>query len=180
MNSKLTYILIVILIITFSESIAQIDSIKEKQESELNFNNQGEQEDYWAEQLFNENYTKQKYNKFDGEINIIDENNIMYDSTLVELFDCDKVLKTIFQTGLFYPKILNTNKLKISNIEELKFLITTPKTKRLRFYLWNEIILHPTVYFIELTYEGVDEKTDLHTFIKNSELTFIKRGWMIR
>lgn len=170
-----------------------------------NFANQGEQEDYWAEKLFYEQYKKNIYEKFEGEIIQIDENNIKFKNKVLNGY-FSKEYKLIFINGLFYPQLLSGDEvtprkndeelskmsntelfryhmtqndtLSIGEFEEVKFLSKTPTIKRFRFLEYRNWS-NPQVYFIELTNENADKTTDLEEFIKGATLTFVKNGWII-
>jgi hypothetical protein len=172
------------------------------------FKNQGEQENYWAEQLFEKEYVKQSFEKFQGKITTIDKTNITFDNKTLEFWDTKTELLQIFTDGIFYPqiligkeenikikseeelKLLNQNesylynlkrndKLRISSFEELDFLSKSPKVKRFRFWNYSFGSMNPQVYFIELTNENAKEDTELSLFIRNAKLTFVKGGWII-
>lgn len=170
-----------------------------------NFANQGEQEDYWAEKLFYEQYNKNIYEKFEGEIVEIDKNNIKFKNKVLSGYFSTEY-KTIFTSGLFYPQLLSGDEvtlrkkeeelskmseielfryhmtqndtLSIGDFEELKFLSKPPTIKRFRFWVYRNWS-NPQVHFIELTNENADKSTDLKTFIQGAILTFIKDGWII-
>jgi len=180
MKSQVINILTII-ILTFAHAIyGQGISTSNEIKAETDFKNQGEQEDYWAIELFKNDYKKQYFKKYSGEINVLNENKIMFGKTIIELSNCSPDLKRIFKKGFIYPEILNATSLRISDVEELDFLNESKKIKRFRFLLWNEIIMHPTVYFFEMTNDKATKKTDLNSFIENSELTFLKSGWIMR
>ena len=172
------------------------------------FKNQGEQEDYWAEQLFEQKYIKQSFEKFKGKVSIIDKTNIEFDNKSLEFWSVKPELLEIFTEGIFYPQIVigheknnpikseselklltnnerllynlkRNDKLRISDFEELPFLSKSPTIKRFRFWNYTFGSMNPQVYFIELTNENATEKTELSSFIKGAKLTFVKEGWMI-
>jgi hypothetical protein len=159
---------------------------------------QERQEDRQAKIFIRKEYTKQNYNRFAGTITIIDDETYNYDDEVLKVFDTCKDLKKIFQKGIIYPEIftgpvkmglergkelelmiIRNDSLRISNLEELTFLKNTAKTKTFRFWLYAKGIINPTVYFIELSNETANRKTDLTTFINGSKLTFFKSGWLI-
>jgi hypothetical protein len=159
---------------------------------------QGRQEDRQAKKFIRKEYTKQNYDRFAGTITIIDDETYNYDDEVLKIFDTCKDLKQIFQKGIIYPEIftgpvkrgperkkelelmiVRNDSLRISNLEELTFLKNTVKTKTFRFWLYAKGLMNPTVYFIELSNETANRKTDLTTFINGSELTFFKSGWLI-
>ncbi|GLB48735.1 hypothetical protein [Neptunitalea lumnitzerae] len=143
------------------------------------FTNQGEQEDYWAQELFKKEYTKKQYSKFVGEITNTGNKIRFGKFQFVELFDSNSDYNMIFEKGLFYPDILNVISLNIGSLEELKFLSDNPKVKRFRFWLYRPNMANPQVYVFELTNYKATEKTDWKSFIKDAQLTFVKDGWII-
>jgi hypothetical protein len=171
------------------------------------FKNQGEQEDYWAERIFNNEYVKKEYSKFNGKIEIINDNKILFDNKTL-LVNCPKTYLAIFKNGLFYPQLIfgnsennkilsneELNKLSqndrffyninrndsfsISNFEELEFLSKSPKIKRFRFWNFRHGSANPQVYFIELINENANSNTSLENFLKNAHLTYIKAGHIV-
>jgi len=172
------------------------------------FKNQGEQENYWAEQLFEQKYIKQSFEKFKGKISVIDKTNIEFDNKSLEFWSVKPELLEIFTEGIFYPQIIigheknnpikseselklltnnelllynvkRNDKLRISNFEELPFLSKAATVKRFRFWNYAFGSMNAQVYFIELTNENATEKTELSLFIKGAKLTFVKGGWII-
>lgn len=196
-------ILIILLIFSITKITAQIP---ETNLAKKEFKNQGEQEDYWAEKLFEEKYSKQNYKRFTGEIVIIDKNNIRFGNKILRGYFSPEI-KSIFTQGIFYPQIItgdsvSTKKsakdvskmtdvqkvfykmtqndtLAIGEFEELKFLNTSPTIKRFRFWEYRSWSANPQVHFIELTNSTADISMDLETFIKGATLTFVKDGWII-
>ena len=175
---------------------------------EIKFENQGQQEDYWAKELFRKEYVKQSFAKFDGKISVVDKNTVMFDNKTLIIWAFQPDLLEIFTEGIFYPqiligdeenspiktpeelaklsdqerlsyKMLRNDSLKISDFEEVKLLSKSPKVKRFRFWNFTSGFANPTVYFIELTNDNANETTDFKTFIKNAKLTFVKSGWLI-
>ena len=170
------------------------------------FANQGEQEDYWAEKLFYENYKKENYERFTGEIAVIDKNHIRFGNKILRSYFSPE-LKGIFTLGIFYPQLITgtsvapkkseeelskmtvgekifynmtqNDTLAIGEFEELKFLSTSPTIKRFRFWQYRKGFANPKVYFIELTNTSANKNTDLPTFINGASLTFVKDGWII-
>jgi hypothetical protein len=201
-----------ILAILFSLSLAgqttetKTSSAKDKKDIDRQFKNQGEQEDYWATQFLEKNYSKQNYPKYTEKI-VVDGNIYKYGDMNLRVENTNIVLKTIFAKGIFYPTIItgipkNESKTKhqvdtltpkdiffqnfnrpgsmtISGLEELPFFSISPQTKRFRFLLYRKGLLNPTVYFIELTNNNATDSTDLITFISDAVLTFFKEGWLM-
>ena len=198
------HFIITILTLTFFSVDAQ--TIGSKNQPKREFKNQGEQEDYWAEQLFEKEYSKTHFDKFKGDIVINGDGFIFGDKTFV-ITNTPKELKPIFSSGIFYPSIITgdtksivksqaeldtlstaqkvfynmgrTDSLTISGFEELKFLSKSNTQKRFRFWLFRKGVANPTVCFIELTNDKANGKTDLTTFINGAALTYFKSCWIV-
>ena len=198
------HFIIIILTLTFFSVDAQ--TIDNKNQPKREFKNQGEQEDYWAEQIFEKEYTKTHFDKFKGDIVINGDGFIYGDKTFV-LTNTPKELKTIFSNGIFYPNIITgdtksvvksqaeldtlstvqkvfynmarTDSLTISGLEELKFLTKSYTQKRFRFWLFRKGAANPTVCFIELTNDKANSKTELIAFINGAALTYFKSSWIV-
>ena len=196
--------IITILILTFFSVDAQTTDNKNQINKE--FKNQGEQEDYWAKQLFEKEYSKTYFDKFKGDITIIGNGIIFGDKTFV-ITNTTKELKPIFSSGLFYPNIITgdgkpiiksqaeldtlstlqkmfynmsrSDNLTISEFEELKFLTKSYTQKRFRFWLFRKGAANPTVCFIELTNDKANSKTELIAFINGAALTYFKSSWIV-
>ena len=197
------FIIIILLIFAITKVTAQIQESKPVKKE---FKNQGEQEDYWAEKLFEEKYAKQNYKKFAGDIVVVDKNHIKFGNKILRAYFSPEFL-SIFTQGIFYPQVITgdsvapkkseeeiskmtdvqrvfyrmtqNDTLAIGEFEELKFLSTAPTIKRFRFWEYRKWSANPQVYFIELTNTTADKSTDLTTFIKGATLTFVKGGWTI-
>ncbi|MVN23551.1 hypothetical protein GO621_18685 [Mucilaginibacter sp. HMF7410] len=181
-------------------------SADNKNQSKKEFKNQGEQEDYSAEQLFEKEYSVKHFDKFKGVI-LVNGNNFNYDDQTLQIVNTAKELNGIFSKGLFYPAVITgdiktvvkskqeldtlsagqklsyyftrADSLTISNLEELKFLTKNYTQKRFRFWLFKKGFTNPTVCFIELTNHNATSKTDLTSFINGAALTFFKSGWIV-
>jgi hypothetical protein len=69
------------------------------------FKNTGEQEDYWAEELFKRDYKNQRYKKYNG---TIVNNKIGYRfNDIVLIVYKGNELREIFEKGIFYPGVLS-------------------------------------------------------------------------
>ena len=201
-----------ILLLTFSitcKSQSKPEKVNAKKNTELKppFKNQGEQENYWAQELFKKEYKKLSYKQYSNEIKEKEETEFIYDNKSFHIYGINDTLKLIFRKGILYPQLISgfTNEkrksekeldslsaseryfyelsrgdnLTITNLEELNFLSDSPKTKRFRFWLNRPKSANPEVYLFELTNETADKNTELKEFIENSKLTFLKEGWII-
>ena len=171
------------------------------------FRNQGEQENYWAQEVFKSNYKKLKYDKYSGKIENIDNEIFIYGNKSFNLYGVNNTLVRIFSKGILYPQLISghnseprktkqeldplstsehliyeymrSDDLTITNLEELGYLSNSPKVKRFRLWLGGPKSANPQVYLFELTNINADKKTDLKEFIESSQLTFLKEGWII-
>jgi hypothetical protein len=145
------------------------------------FKNQGEQEDSWAIQLFEKNYSKQIFKKYKGDI-FVNGDTIKYSNFSILAFVPTK-FKLIFSSGILYPEIimsLGPSKIyAIGNFEEQFFLENSTTHKRFKFWLTRKELSNPVACFIELTNQSATDKTYVETFIKGASLTFYKEGWLI-
>jgi len=169
----------VLLLVTSLLFVVTTNAQNDPQTEKKVFANQGEQEKYWAEVFFKDHYIAQSYPEFSGKITEIDFNTFKFDDKVIVLDNINRSLKPIFLKGLLYPQIIADDISFISSLEELKFLNTSPKVKRFKFWLFKKNVSNPTVYLLEITNEQATEKTDAKTFIENGKLTFLKKGWTI-
>ena len=171
------------------------------------FKNQGEQEDYWAKQVFEKERDLIEYQRYKSKILVKSNNEIQFENKTLSI-NCSSKFLPIFTEGIFYPQLvigntennkilnniefekLNINEqvfykisrndlFNISELEELKFLNNDSKIKRFRFWSFQLGMANPQVYYFELTNESATNNTSLKDFIKNSKLTFVKSGHII-
>ena len=135
------------------------------------------------EDIFKRNYKKAKFQRYDGDIKIIDDNRAIFGKRTVE-FDNNAVFKSLLSSGVLYHDILFTGDLWVFELEEITFVNYSNTAKRFKFYLTYKKFLNtsltfsrPCLYFIELTNKNADSHTSIEDFIKGSELTFLKQGW---
>ena len=88
---KQHFFIITILTLAFISVDAQTT---DKNQSKREFKNQGEQEDYWAEQLFETKYSKKHFDKFKGDITLNGDGFIFGDKTFV-IINTPKELKKL-------------------------------------------------------------------------------------
>ncbi len=170
------YILSLLPCLVFSQNVRTKVPESWKQENP-DFSSQGEQEDYWAWKLFLKEYKFSSYSRYSGKIT--EEDNTIYFASSTIQCDCGVDLKPVFTEGILYPEILGMERFKINNLEELHFLNTSSKIKRFRFWLWNNQLINPQVYFFELQNNDATEFTPIEVFLKGAKLTFLKKGWLI-
>ncbi len=196
---------LIIIILTLASFSVDAQTVDNKNQTKREFKNQGEQEDYCEEQLFEKEYSKMHFDKFKSDIIINGDGFIFGDKTFV-IINTSQDLKAIFSSGIFHPNnitgdtkpilksqaeldtlsteqkvfynMTRTDSLTISDFKELKFLSKSPKYKRYKFWLWHKGFANPTACFIELTNESATDKTDLTNFINGASLTFFHEGWV--
>ena len=174
-------IFIVLLLIILINAYGQSTVLKEPSNNEkMEFKNQGEQEDYWAKELFKKEYIRKTYNSFSGKIFTLDNKNFHFGNRYFEVTNTADSLMKIFSQGLIYPDLLDkSDGLTIANLREQKFLSTDPTIKRFKFWVFRMGLANPQVYSIELTNKDGKEATDMNTFLKGSTLTFVKPAWIV-
>lgn len=208
MKATLIFTIIILLSIAGNSQTkkAKPSSVEKYNAANGNFFNQGDQEKYWAAKLFEDEYAKQKFERFKGTLEVINAHTLKYGNTVVEIYT-DATLKTIFEKGIVYPGILPVNEggilippvphipatvkakpaidlalqtpdtLYIPKIEELQFLNPSPQIKRFKLWIYHKGLANPNIYFIELTNLSATKNTDMLTFINRSKLTFYRYGW---
>lgn len=189
----MTRLLITLVLATSLSYPIQSQTVQTGSQLQPKFTTQGEQEDYWAAELFQNKYSRQRFEKFKGSIKVNGDSLTYLDETIV-VTNTDKRWTDIFAGGLFYPGIiaeqvktidkkpqgLNTQvSFTISNFEELTFLSKNVRQKRFRFWLFINGFCNPVVCFIELTNDKANDKTDTETFIKAATLTFFRNAWPV-
>jgi len=97
----------------------------DKNEQPPEFKNAGEQEDYWAKELFRKFYKKEYFELYKGKIEIQDSNYI-FDNKVIDLSTESAELKVMIESGLFYPGIFDKYDYSDSHIS-IKLLATSRK-----------------------------------------------------
>ena len=162
-----TSLRIVFFLLSFGKLSAQIENL-----------NSGKYR--FSKEVFEKKYTKQNFEKFNGKINILEDNSIQFDEKKLILENINDEYKTIFTNGILYPNIITeNNESRIIYFNELKGLNPNPKIKRFVFWLHRIGIANPTECYFELENDQATDKTTLIDFIQNSKLTFYYRGTLI-
>ncbi len=179
-SMRLYFLIILSILVCTIRGNAQTDTFVVR----TDFENQGEQENYWAEKFFHEEYKKGNYQKYGNHVKVENNTTFKFDSTVIHLVEDSKDLGSIFKLGILFPHLFIYNRtgrdtLKIGSIEELQFFKLPPTRKRFRLWFYKKGFANPTVYLFELTNELASPLTDLETFIKGASLTFVKHGWVI-
>ena len=189
---------VAIILLTFSigcKSQSKPEKVKNEKITELKppFNNQGEQEDFWAQEFFKNQYEKQNHDKFSEKISVIVDkeildgngnhfyfdNKIQFGNRILNIQLSDLKYQSIFTSGILYPEVISSDDIRIGALEELTFLSNSNKIKRFRMWISYPKRANPEVYLFELINDKASEKTKWNDFIENAELTFIKNGWII-
>ena len=157
----------------------------------------------FAKEVFQKNYKKAKYPKYEGEINTV--GNILIFGNKNIKFEDDK-FKSVYSKGIFNPDVVfgeettKYSKIKIDSlsanqkvffnltrndslyiccVDELTELNPNAKTKRFKFWLFRIGIANPTEYYFELFNERADEHTSIEEFIEGAIMTFYYAGTII-
>jgi hypothetical protein len=97
------------------------------------FKNAGEQQDYWAIQLFQDQYQKCLYNKFEGQFYQVNENTFKFDEKVIQVNNTSEELNLIFKKGIFYPNIITGN--RIADIKSKQDLDSLTDNERIFYNL---------------------------------------------
>lgn len=161
----------------------------------------------FAKNIFEKEYSKSNFEKFKGKIEPVNKNTIKFDEKTLIIPNLKEEFKFIFTNGIFHPNIIfgnhitklktkeeldkmnsnekmfynmsRTDSLTIGNFEELSLLNPNHKNKRFLVWIYTKGMMNPTEYYIELQNKKARRKTKLYDFIKNSKLTFCKKGTII-
>ena len=158
-------------------SSSSSDTAKEKKQD---FANQGEEENYWAVQFFNTEYKNQTFENLEDSSIFISEDTIKYGNKILEIKGINPEFKPIFKKQISYLDVIPyPDTISICCVQELNFLDISPKIKRFSCWLFRMGFANPTVYFIELTNDNANDKTDLENFMVGAKITFFKSGWVV-
>jgi hypothetical protein len=169
------FVTILILFLLFKMPLFAQDK-GDSTETITEFKNQGEQENYWATQLFKKEYKEHYFLVFKDRI-LISGDAFVFTGDSLFVNNSSAEMKAVFSNGLLYPALIGGN--RITDIEELKFVEKSEKRRRFRFLLYQKWLSNPTVCFFELTNMNATQATDLSEFIRGATLTFFKRGWIM-
>jgi hypothetical protein len=193
MPPAIARLLITIVTTTLISCSTQSQSVQTGNQRQPKFATPAEREDYWAAQLFQNEYYKQRFEKFKGTIKVSGDSLNYPDGTIVVKNTAEQCA-FIFGGGLFYPGIITAHikatgnsgqdlntpvSFTVSNFEELTFLSKNVRQKRFRFWLFVKGFCNPVVCFMELTNDKANNKTDIKSFIKGASLTFFKNAWPV-
>jgi hypothetical protein len=161
----------------------------------------------FAKRVFEKEYLKTAYEKFDGKIIIVNDFTIKYDEKTLNIPNLEEEYKLIFTKGIFYPNIVmgneiaeiktkaeidkmtkdekifynmtRTDSLTIGAFDELPLLNPNVKTKRFLIWIFRNGEMNPTEWYFELQNANATKETELKEFIKKAKLTFCKSGTII-
>jgi hypothetical protein len=161
----------------------------------------------FAKGVFRREYKKQTFEKFNGEVERINENTFRYEDKVLTIHTEDKSLIPIFSKGIFHPDIIGgkhttksltksqldtmstdaqvfynlsrNDSITIGDIEQLEKLNPNSRTKRFTFWLYNRAMANPTECYFELYNDKGTKEMTIEEFIDNSKLTFYYRGTLI-
>jgi hypothetical protein len=99
------YMLLLVSIVCCSLFVNGQVRLGSSDKSKHEFQNQGEQENYWAEQLFKKEYRKRRFKKFNGKI-IINDDQYQYGNQVL-IISVSSDFKPLFEQGILYPDIIH-------------------------------------------------------------------------
>jgi hypothetical protein len=147
------------------------------------FSNQGQQEEYWARKLFQEQYRARVYPRFGGSIRALpaaDRRLFCYDRDTLQLVDVEATFVPLFQQGVLYPLVDSSYYFhQLSHVKELANATNSPQRRRFTVLVWDRFTFNPTVYVFELTNAQATRQTTLSAFVQGAALSFIREGWIM-
>jgi len=149
--------------------------------NQQDFGSAGEQEDYWARKLFQEQYRYQPYPRFKGTIRL--QSSIWGQ---LALFNNDSLhvdnspFALLFTTGILYPGVAGYSFRGLGAIRELANSTNAYQRRRFTMLADDGVLANPIVYVFELTNLQAPVDPDLPTFLEGAVLTFIKKGWLMQ
>lgn len=161
----------------------------------------------FAKRVFEREYKKQQFEKFEGVVERIDERTFRFGEKVLDVDTEDSTLMTIFSQGVFHADIIGgketikaltkapldtmaierqifsnlsgNDTIRIVGVEELRKLNPNAKTKRFIFWHYQKGLLNPTECYFELYNSSGTDKMKLAEFVSGSKLTFYHRGTII-
>ena len=103
---KLNLLLSATLLLISLSAFSQIDTIK-KRIDPVNIITQGDNERYWAQEIFDNKYQIQNFEKYKGTITVLNNNSFSYDGCIIMAGFINEDYKTVFEKGLIYPAIFS-------------------------------------------------------------------------
>lgn len=197
---KISPLVLVALLFSSVSAFCQIDSLK-KRIDPRHITTEGEQEQYWAQEIFEKQYEIQSFERYKGTITLINRNTIKYNESIITAGFIQEEYRIIFEKGILYPAIFagyndgrilelsqvpdsvrskplysfsRNDSLYVGIMENLTFLNPSDKVMRFKLYLSRPGLMNPSMYVFELTNDTATKTTDLVSFIKGARLTFFK------
>jgi len=161
----------------------------------------------FSKKVFENDYKKAYYERFNGNIEIVNEETIKFGEKVLIISTENKLFRKIFEKGIFNPdsvfgefttKPLNieqkdtlstsqivfynmfrNDSLTIFNIEELSDLNPDYKTKRFLLWLFTNGRMNPIEYYFELYNDKAKRSTSFDEFLENAIMTFYYKGTII-
>ena len=144
---------------------------------------------YPAKDIFEKEYKKSEYLKFDKSQIIAGSNKVILNVIKSIEFNenSDEKTKLILKAGLLDPYVINGSfSLKIGWIDELTLLNPNPQTKRFKFWIFytgnkNPLLnsVNPHEYYFELYNKNANENSSFENFVNDANLTFLIGGGII-
>jgi len=168
----------------------------------------GQDSEYeFAEEVFKTEYKKAKYDRFKGTVERIAANTFRFGDKVLDVQTDDSSLLVIFSKGIFHPEIIygkqivralsssqldttaaekkilynlsRNDTVMIRELEELKELNPSPKTKRFVFWLYNQGMLNPTECYFEIYNKKGAKNMTILEFVRGASVTFYHKGTII-
>jgi hypothetical protein len=197
--SKCKLVIQIVLILISTPSISQIDSSRRINPADIK--TQGEQEEYWAQEIFDKKYEAQLFDRYKRPIILLNETAFKYDETVIIAHVIEKEYQTVFEKGILYPAIFagyndgrilelpqvpdsvkskqlysftKKDSLFVGIMQSLAFLNPSDKVMRFKLYLSRPGLMNPSMYVFELTNDTATKTTSLVSFINGARLSFFR------
>jgi hypothetical protein len=141
----------------------------------------GEQDEYWARKLFQDQYRYHEHANFKDSIYarlVMGKYQLSYgrDTLTAEL---NPALLPLLIKGLIYPHVAGFSLQKVCCFQELPHATNSPQRRRFMFWSFEPMMLNPTVYIFEIENRRATVNTDIGSFLKGAVLTFMHEGWLV-
>jgi hypothetical protein len=160
-----------------------LEKTNSKYKIKKEFKNAREQEKHNIRMVFRNNYHKEDFLKYSGNIHFEKSDkgiNIIYDNAETNISLSDSIYLELFKNKLLTPEMINCHSLDGHGllINELDYVKKRHK-KRFEVWVWQPNEMNPQVILIELMNKKSSKNSTLKDFIKESEVTFVYYGWII-
>lgn len=132
---------------------------------------------------------KTVYNRFAGVITVIDQDVIKYDDELLLIYNTDKNLMKVFESGLLYPGLFKYPGIVYQKKDALNAVVhnftvencrwINSKSGKIRLFklvLSQKNSNQSTEYYVELYNPNGTSKGDFSNFVQHAKLKSIKRA----